>query len=141
MLREIPRSPLETTIVMDNWTDRLAAAVYRFRLRSKMSGSPRHNQRISNPWHAISIVTGSVVSGRYTCAGAAALRGKRLLSTEAPSLPLPECGSPSQCTCHFRHHADRRNERRRARDNSFGHRSFSGVERRGPSRGRRATDG
>jgi hypothetical protein len=141
MLRKTPRSFRETPLMMDNWTDRLAAAVYRMRLRSKLSGSPQRNQRISNPWHAVSVVTGSVVSGAYVCEAAAKLRGTRLLSTEAPNLPLPDCTAPSRCTCHFRHHPDRRSERRRARDNGFGDRSFSGVERRGPSRGRRATDG
>ena len=31
----------------------------------------------------------------------------RFLSSEAPRLPLPEC-NVLECTCHFRHHKDRR---------------------------------
>ena len=127
--------------MMNDWADRVAAAVYRIRLRSRISGSPQHNQRISNPWHAVSIVTASVVSCDYTCDAAVALRGKRLLSSEAPKLPLSNCLAPGRCTCQFRHHADRRGERRRARDNGLPDRTYSGKDRRDGSRGRRATDG
>jgi len=127
--------------MMNDWVDRLAAALHRIRLRSQISGSPQRNLRISNPWHAVSIVTGSVVSNEYTCTAAAALRGKRFLSSEAPALPLSNCQAPGRCACHFRHHADRRNEQRRARDNDIPDTVYSGPERRGQARGHRVTDG
>lgn len=121
--------------MMTDWSDRLLAAVYRFRLRNQLSGRPQRSQRISNPWHAVSVVT-----GEHACDAAQALRDRRVLSADAPQLPLGECQHPASCACHYRHHADRRRERRRARDNGLPNRKFAGDERRGERRGRRATD-
>lgn len=126
--------------MMTDWSDRLIAAVYRFRLRSQLSGKTGQNHRISNPWHAVSVVTGSLVKDDYVCNAVDALRDKRMLSSEAPQLPLVDCGSPDRCTCHYQHHADRRRDRRRARDNALPRRNFLGAERRGTAPGRRATD-
>lgn len=127
--------------MMTGWSDRLVAAVYRFRLRQKISGATNNrNHHISNPWHAISIVTGSVVKGDYTCPAAMATREKRFLSGEAPQLPLADCGDPRRCTCHYQHHADRRSGKRRARDSGLPVRDYSGRDRRGAARGRRAGD-
>lgn len=117
-----------------HWSDRLVAAVYRFRLRSRLSGRPERSQRISNPWHAVSVVV-----GEYVCDAAAKLRDKRVLSSEAPKFPLADCQYPGSCACRYRHHADRRRDRRRARDNGLPGRDFMGTERRA-ARGRRATD-
>jgi|SRR6185295_1942868 len=121
------------------WSDRLIAAVYRIRLRSQISGKVQRNQRITNPWHAVSIVTGSVVADDYICKAAMALREKRVLSAEAPQLPLRECSNPGGCRCHYQHHSDRRSDRRRARDNGLPGRDYGGPERR-RSEGRRQTD-
>ena len=121
--------------MMAEWTDRLRAAVYRFRLRNQWYGRPERTQRISNPWHAVTVVTGP-----WACGAAQELRGQRLLSADAPRLPLRDCSQPAACTCHYRHHADRRNERRRKRDSGLSDRNYAGVERRGARRGRRATD-
>ncbi len=121
--------------MMTEWSDRLLAAVYRFRLRNKLAGRPARNQRISNPWHAVSVIT-----GEYACDAAVAMRDRRLLSADAAKLPLANCAQPAACACHYRHHADRRKERRRARDNGLPDRKFMGDERRGVRRGRRATD-
>lgn len=123
-----------------DWSDRLIAAVYRLRLRSQISGKAQHNHRITNPWHSVSIVTGSVVAGEFTCKAAMALRDKRLLSAEAPTLPLRDCSNPGGCHCHYRHHNDRRSDRRRARDNGLPSRDHGGLERRSVAGGRRKTD-
>ena len=45
------------------------------------------------------------------CDAAMELHGKRFLSAEAPTLPLPGCGQT--CGCRFKHHNDRRHEERR----------------------------
>ena len=45
------------------------------------------------------------------CDAAMQLQGKRFLSAEAPSLPLPECNQ--KCHCYFKHHNDRRHDDRR----------------------------
>jgi hypothetical protein len=118
------------------WQDRLLAAAYRFRLRTRYSGKPQLTQRISNPWHAVSIVP-----GESACEAVGKWRDQRVLSAQAPQLPLAECAHPGQCTCRYRHHADRRSERRRARDNGLPKGSYAGGERRSGARGRRATDG
>ena len=127
--------------MLAGWSDRLVAAVYRFRLRHKISGvTEQHSHRISNPWHAISIATGSVVKGDYTCPAAMAMREKRFLSGEAPQLPLADCGNPRRCACYYQHHSDRRSNKRRARDSGLPARDYPGRDRRGIARGRRAGD-
>lgn len=121
--------------MMTEWSDRLLAAVYRLRLRNKLAGRPERNQRISNPWHAVSVVT-----GEYACDAAVAMRDRRVLSADAPKLPLADCEHPAMCACHYRHHADRRKDRRRARDNGLSNRKYMAADRRDVKRGRRATD-
>jgi hypothetical protein len=87
-----------------------------------------------HPWHAV-----SVAPGLMSCPSARKLRGIRFLSRRAPSIPLPACTNPKECTCRFQKHNDRRHGDRRLfgveRDDRF----FSGVERRRSS-GRRSTD-
>ena len=60
-----------------------------------------------SPWHAVSIVR-----GRPSCAAVCQLNGRRWLSTQAPQLPVQGC-SAARCTCHYRHHEDRRVQDRR----------------------------
>ena len=61
----------------------------------------------STPYHAVSIDPCDAA-----CSAARELEGKRFLSGEAPSLPLPDCTHAS-CDCHFLHHKDRRSNRER----------------------------
>ncbi|HEY4645429.1 MAG TPA: hypothetical protein VIH25_04015 [Steroidobacteraceae bacterium] len=122
--------------MISQWADQLIAAVYRYRMRSRYSGEPLRNHRIiTNPWHAVSIVTGPIA-----CENAVQRHGERLLSADAPPLPLANCQNPTRCTCHYRHHTDRRGKRRRGRDNGLSGSGYSGVERRKTEHGRRATD-
>ena len=62
----------------------------------------------SAPFHAVSIKHAA-----DACAAARDLSGKRFLSAEAPTLPLPDCDA-GNCDCRFVHHGDRRhpNDRR-----------------------------
>jgi len=55
----------------------------------------------STPYHAVSIQPGS-----EACRAARELKGRRFLSSEAPTLPLADC-TLVDCQCHFVHHADR----------------------------------
>jgi len=112
------------------------AAAYRFRLRTWFSGKPQRSQRISNPWHAV-----SVVDPEGLCKAARGLRERRYLSPDAPPLPLAGCDRPEGCRCRYAHHSDRRTGKRRARDNGFPARAHAGEDRRGDERGRRSTDG
>jgi hypothetical protein len=118
-------------------TDRLIAAAYRFRLRQKIAEAPAARvHHIGNPWHAVSISPGYMGH----CAQVGKLSGKRLLSGEAPALPLADCTMKAHCTCRFRHHTDRRSDYRRAGDSGFPNHNYFGPERREKSRGRRVTD-
>jgi hypothetical protein len=54
-------------------------------------------------YHAV-----TVVAGANACAHAKALKDIRLLSPEAPRLPIVGCTNPDGCQCKFQHHADRR---------------------------------
>ena len=49
----------------------------------------------------------SIDAGDNCCAAASALRGQRLLLSEAPRLPLADCDR-ADCTCSFIYFADRR---------------------------------
>ena len=60
-------------------------------------------------FHAISIV-----AGPGPCAQVKALTDTRLLSLEAPRLPLVGCTNPGGCRCKFQHHDDRRSGPRRS---------------------------
>ena len=54
-------------------------------------------------YHAV-----TVVAGANACAQAKALKDVRLLSLEAPRLPIVGCTNPEGCRCRFQHHSDRR---------------------------------
>jgi hypothetical protein len=67
------------------------------------SGTTGEHIRITNTWHAVSIRPCAAA-----CEAAQAIAGKRFLSSEGPpQLPLTGC-TASECTCLYRHHADRR---------------------------------
>ncbi len=83
-------------------------------------------------YHAVSIVP-----GRSSCPESFVLSRLRLLSREAPALPLPDCPTPERCACRFQKYDDRRQEERR--DIVASGQWYGGVERR-RTRGRRVTD-
>lgn len=68
--------------------------------------------------------------------------GRRLLSKEAPLLPLPDCDQPS-CSCRFEHYADRRSGENRRDDVVTIARISSGetIQERRSWRERRASGG
>jgi hypothetical protein len=49
----------------------------------------------------------SIRSGRRKCDAVKALQGQRILSSEAPQLPLPDCDIVD-CECRYLHYRDRR---------------------------------
>lgn len=63
-------------------------------------------------------------------AAAKGFGGKRYLLREAPRLPLAECAMPTNCSCRFRKHADRRDGDRRLLGEVENSRWFAGSERR-----------
>jgi hypothetical protein len=60
-------------------------------------------------FHAVSIVPGT-----QCCPQVQALQGVRLLSAEAPRLPVVGCTRSELCECRYQHHEDRRGPPRRA---------------------------
>jgi hypothetical protein len=99
----------------------------------RTSGRPVEHRRIANPYHAVSIETGS-----RACAAAQAIEGQRFLSTAAPMLPLKGCGSTT-CQCRYVHHNDRRNNQRDRRVNFANPHAHTRAERRSGG-GRRIND-
>jgi hypothetical protein len=81
----------------------------------------------------------TVNAGAKPCTAALSLKDIRILSGDAPRLPLAECTMPDDCRCTYRHHDDRRAGPRRARDRKERNDPWRGGERR-RSVGRRATD-
>jgi hypothetical protein len=99
-------------------------------LRGKLTVSQR-----STPWHAVSITP-----VRWCCEAARSRGGFRFLSREAPRLPLAECSSTEDCSCLYRHHADRRGKHRR-KDEALGvRRNAPMANDRREIPGRRAED-
>ena len=85
-------------------------------------------------YHAV-----SVVSGQNACAAAKQLKNVRVLSAEAPRLPLANCDCPGTCQCTYRHHDDRRAGPRRAKELGQLADPWAMTDRR-RSIGRRETD-
>ena len=85
-------------------------------------------------YHAV-----SVVSGANACAAAKQLKNVRVLSADAPRLPLATCDCPATCACTYRHHDDRRAGPRRARELGELPNPWAMTDRR-RSIGRRETD-
>ncbi|MCM2309792.1 MAG: hypothetical protein NDI84_00185 [Steroidobacteraceae bacterium] len=85
-------------------------------------------------YHAVSIVAGA-----SACAAARQLKKVRVLSADAPRLPLATCECPGACKCTYRHHDDRRAGPRRAREAGQLGGPWAMTERR-RSVGRRETD-
>jgi hypothetical protein len=80
-----------------------------------------------------------VVAGAHACAAASALKHARLLSADAPKLPLATCAEPANCECTFAHFDDRRQGPRRSDEHVAKVIAYTVNERR-IGRGRRATD-
>jgi len=99
---------------------------------SAVAYAARHHY-ITNTWHAV-----SMVPGPRACAAARKSMGARYLSKDAPLFPLPDCDARF-CTCHFRHHPDRRHALRRAADVMASGAYWAAQERR-RSHGRRVND-
>jgi hypothetical protein len=98
--------------------------------------------RVTNPWHAVAISTGSTC-----CKAAQKLKQTRFLSSQAPSLPLQGCTESRQCHCKYKHFSDRRSGPRRATESELfqnalaRHTAAAMTQERRSRRGRRATDG
>lgn len=86
-------------------------------------------------FHAISIV-----AGPNACAQVTALKDVRLLSVEAPRLPVVGCTNPDGCRCKFQHHEDRRAGPRRIGLRTLMQEDFSADANRRRSLGRRDVD-
>ena len=93
------------------------------------SGKPRLR------YHCVSIVPGAT-----GCDAAKAISSQRILSAEAPRLPLATCSKPSDCNCTYRHYDDRREGPRRAFDRGEYSEPWSDRKERRRSIGRRTTD-
>jgi len=85
-------------------------------------------------YHAV-----SVACGPNACNAAKQLKKVRVLSADAPRLPLANCDSPATCRCTYHHHDDRRAGPRRAKELGQLADPWAVTERRRRG-GRRETD-
>ena len=79
----------------------------------------------------------SVAPTRASCPAAVAIRGKRFLAAEAPTLPLPMCTWPLSCPCKLKMHNDRRARPQREPERAE---AVKTQKVRRPTAGRRTTD-
>jgi hypothetical protein len=80
-----------------------------------------------------------VIARTSACEAARSLKSIRVLSAEAPLLPLKTCDRPADCKCIYRHFDDRRQGPRRENEHATIDFANRGVERR-KRRGRREID-
>jgi hypothetical protein len=73
---------------------------------SRIQGRGEKTKSIRSPYRSVSIVCAS-----GACEAAKALAEKRLLSSTAPLVPLPDC-TASTCACKYVHYDDRRSASR-----------------------------
>lgn len=106
-----------------------------FKLRIRRNTSmPTARVETRRQYRGVTIKT----AGSGACPRARMFVGKRFLASEAPALPLPECGSRSACRCVYVHFRDRRAAPRRDADVGLPQRLHE-PERRNVA-GRRASD-
>lgn len=114
----------------------MAAGLVALAVRRKLSAEKvKRPPQQQNPFAALSIVFDEASA----CPEVMKYSGQRLLSREAPKLPLPNC-SAKKCTCSFHHFSDRRKAARRADETGIIEEPYVGPDRRLESRGRRADD-
>jgi hypothetical protein len=95
------------------------------------------NQNKTTRYHCVEIV-----GGPEACAAVKLLAKQRILSGDAPLLPLDDCDRVDHCECIYLHFHDRRQGPRRSqvvRKEIVGTPAYKGRERR-IGRGRRETD-
>jgi len=81
----------------------------------------------------------SIVGGPACCPAVKEMALQRLLSADAPRLPVKTCDRPEACQCKFRHYDDRRAGPRRAEEGARVSAARVSDERR-HMRGRRDAD-
>jgi hypothetical protein len=81
----------------------------------------------------------SIVGGPNCCAAVKEMALVRVLSADAPRLPVKTCDRPETCDCKFRHYDDRRASPRRAEEGARVSAARASDERR-RMRGRRDSD-
>ena len=81
--------------------------VWWFVMRGKGKQQTKSNKLIHGKFHCITIH-----HDKHACDSVKRLSHQRVLSGEAPVLPLISCDA-AQCNCRFEHHEDRRFEDRR----------------------------
>jgi hypothetical protein len=80
-----------------------------------------------------------IIAGPGGCKAAVELKKQRLLSADAPLLPLANCDTPAKCDCRYLHHDDRRAGPRRAEEIGTNVRPWNQKNRR-KAHGRREAD-
>ncbi len=116
--------------------------VNRIEREGTRDGGAIEHIRVTNPWHAVAISTGSTC-----CKAAQQLKQTRFLSSQAPTLPLKGCTLSKACHCKYKHFSDRRSGPRRATESELfqnalaRHTAAAWIQERRSRRGRRATDG
>jgi len=71
-----------------------------------------------------------VIAAANGCDAARSFKNIRLLSVDAPRLPLTTCDRPSDCKCIYRHFSDRRQGSRRDSEHATIPAAHKGTERR-----------
>jgi len=86
----------------------LLLAVVAWVLYSRFSKTSKKTSKIAHgKYHCVTVHYSDTA-----CDAVRKLSGKRILSSEAPVLPLTNCDS-GNCNCRFQHHEERRVEERR----------------------------
>jgi hypothetical protein len=109
---------------------------WRYRQAARLK---RRAKPVAEPENSLEGV--EIDAGLISCGAASALRGKRFLSEEVPSIPLPGCNQRA-CQCRYRYHDDRRidDDRRNPFDRFAGFNEISAPDERRSDRKRRQSE-
>ena len=102
--------------------------------KSRGQGEHKASKQKTNPYACVEIKM-----RMDHCDAVEAYAGQRLLTGEAPWLPLSDCDN-AKCRCKFIRYDDRRADQRRDVDIGISRREFTGEDRRSTPRGRRTSD-
>ncbi|MGI9246696.1 MAG: hypothetical protein ACR2I8_08365 [Steroidobacteraceae bacterium] len=115
--------------------EQAAKPVARSAVKPSKTARPAHVAKASTPYRSV-----SVIGGAGCCQAAKDIKGRKIVSSAMPTLPLPGCDR-AKCTCRFQHHEDRREDPRRLEDLGVAIDGWVATERRGArKRGRRNSD-
>lgn len=125
------------TVVRRGGLNKLQPTKAKARIRDRR---PQDSAAVKRPRKSTKYHSVTIELDPHPCAAVKAIGGAKLLSHEAPILPVSECDQ-ANCRCRYIHHDDRRGWIRRGYESALGQIAALGAPKdRRSARGRREND-